>query len=313
MQAVIMAGGKGTRLRPYTSIFPKPLVPLGDMPVLELILRQLAYYGFKDVVLAVGHLSELIQAYFGDGSKLGVRLRYVQESKPLGTIGPLKLIDALDESFLVMNGDVVTDLNYGDLFSQHQHSGAEATLALYQKTTQIEFGVLDFEPKTLQITQFREKPVFVHPISMGIHVFRRSVLQHIITEQLYGLDHLMAALLTPEASQQKTSKNGSSPSVAQTKTNIKAYPFEGYWLDIGRHGDYQDALSEFELMRHRLLPDHFKEALATRETIPLMPISGQAAQVAIPLEAYLPNASKAGNAKVPKQNSLIPIQTLKGG
>lgn len=298
MQAVIMAGGKGTRLRPYTSIFPKPLVPLGDMPVLELILRQLAYYGFKDVVLAVGHLSELIQAYFGDGSKLGVRLRYVQESKPLGTIGPLALIEGLDESFLVMNGDVVSDVNYGELFAQHQRSGAEATLALYQKTTQIEFGVLDYEPDTLHITQFREKPVFIHPISMGIHVFQRSVLRHIVTEQLYGLDHLMADLLAPVASKQKENTKV-APDV-----NVKAYPFEGYWLDIGRHGDYQDALSEFELMRHRLLPDHFKDVVAARGTVPLVPISGQTKQVAIPTEVHLPNGAKPGNAQVPKRNNL---------
>lgn len=238
-EAIILAGGKGTRLKPYTAVFPKPLVPLGDMPVLEVVLRQLKYYGFERVTLAVGHLAELIQAYFGNGQKLGIELRYVFEEQPLGTAGPLALIEDLPEHVLVMNGDLVTDLNFALLLEAHQKAHAEtgtlATMAVYQRTTQIDFGVIDFDPENGHVKGFREKPTLKHPVSMGINVFSREVLPYIPAGQFFGLDHLMAALL----------------SAGET---IEAYPFEGYWLDIGRHGDYHNAMADFELMQDRLLP-----------------------------------------------------------
>lgn len=243
-QAVVLAGGKGTRLQPYTTVFPKPLVPLGDMPVLELILRQLKHYGFKEVILAVGHLAELIQAYCGDGSKWGLKLRYAFEDQPRGTIGPLAYMDDLAENVLVMNGDIVSDINYGELIATHEANQALATLALYSQTTQIAFGVLDVDPSTNAIQSFKEKPTLKHHISMGVHVFHRSVFEQVPKGQLYGLDHLMSDLLEGRIQPQH-----------HEQPCLQAYPFEGYWLDIGRHSDYQSALAEFELMKQRLLPE----------------------------------------------------------
>lgn len=277
MQAVVLAGGKGTRLRPYTSVFPKPLVPLGDMPVLELILRQLKQYGFTEVILAVGYLHALIKAYFGDGSKLGIKLRYSYEEQPLGTIGPLGTIADLDETFLVMNGDVVSDLRYDALYRAHKASDAPAMLALYNMTTQLEFGVMELSPGDTVIQAFREKPSVQHAISMGVHVFHKSILELIPPQQLYGLDHLMADLL------ERQQQAGSAP-------QVRAYPFEGYWLDIGRHRDYESALEEFELMKHRLLPEITEQQGAT-----LTPLSGNLGGLALSVKqpaAYTLQAPK---------------------
>jgi NDP-sugar pyrophosphorylase family protein len=134
MQAVILAGGKGRRLRPYTTVLPKPLMPLGDMPIIEVVLRQLAASGFDQVTVAVGYLAELLMAYCGDGSKFGLELRYSREEEPLGTAGPLALIDGLDDTFLVMNGDVLTSLDLRGLVQQHRASGAAATTARISST-----------------------------------------------------------------------------------------------------------------------------------------------------------------------------------
>jgi NDP-mannose synthase len=260
LQAVVLAGGKGTRLKPYTAVFPKPLVPLGDMPVLELILRQLKRHGFEEVILAVGHLAELIQAYFGDGSKWGLRLRYSFEDQPRGTIGPLAYIEDLADDVLVMNGDIVSDLSYSELVAQHCQQQALATLALHVQTTQIAFGVLDVNSTTLAIESFKEKPTLTHHVSMGIHVFSKRLLQQVPQGQLYGLDHLMSDIL-----------EGRMKGLEGLANPLQAFPFEGYWLDIGRHSDYQSALSEFELMKQRLLPE---TALETRLPVvaPLQPV-----------------------------------------
>jgi len=149
MQAVILAGGKGRRLRPYTTVLPKPLMPLGDMPIIEVVLRQLAVSGFDQVTIAVGYLAELLMAYCGDGSKFGLELRYSREEEPLGTAGPLALIDDLrhGDTFLVMNGDVLTSLDLRGLVQQHQASGAAATIATHQRQQQINYGIIETTKK----------------------------------------------------------------------------------------------------------------------------------------------------------------------
>jgi NDP-mannose synthase len=252
MRAVIMAGGLGTRLRPFTNALPKPLVPIGDRPVLDLILHQLKGAGFSHVTLAVGHLAELIQAYFGDGRKWGLKLDYTFEDKPLGTIGPLATLTDLPEQFLVMNADLLTNLPFAQLMAQHQANKALVTLATRTLTTQIEYGVLSLDDSGGQVLQFTEKPTLRHTASLGIHVLSRQVLGQIPSGQLFGLDHLMHGLL-----------NAGQP--------INVFPFEGYWLDIGRPGDYEQAVAEFEQWKDHLLP----EPLPTK---PLQVISG-----AIPL------------------------------
>jgi len=138
MKAVILAGGRGTRLAPYTTILPKPLMPIGDKPILDIVIRQLRYYGFTDITLAVGYLAELLVAYFGDGDRFGVTIRYSREEQPLGIAGPIALVDGLDEPFLVMNGDVLTTLNFSELMAFHRSSGAIATIATYPRSVKID-------------------------------------------------------------------------------------------------------------------------------------------------------------------------------
>jgi NDP-mannose synthase len=237
--AVILAGGKGTRLKPYTDRLPKPLVPLGGMPILELIIRQLAHHGFQTITLCVGHMAEHIHAYFGDGARFGLHIEYTQEEKPLGTAGPLAVLKNLPEHLLVMNADVVTDLNFTELMRTHREHGGMATLAAYQKTTQIEFGILDMMPNGNKISGFREKPTLVHSVCMGIHAIHRDALQYIPANEFCGIDMLMERLM-------------------QAGHSVHAHHFEGYWLDIGRHTDYATAQRDFDRMKHRLLPPETK-------------------------------------------------------
>lgn len=237
-QAVILAGGQGTRLRPYTTLLPKALVPLDDMPVLELVLRQLKHHGFTDVTLAVGHLAELIEAFFGKGEKLGLNIIYAREEKPLGTAGPLKALgDQLDENFLVMNADIVSDIHYGDLFAFHQRqaaAGSLSTIAVYRRTSKIDFGIVEFDAETHQIQNFVEKPVLEHSVSMGIYAFNKKVLDFIPEDTFFGFDDLVKTLI-------------------REKQSFRAFPFNGYWLDIGRVDDYEAAVNDFQAMKPTLL------------------------------------------------------------
>lgn len=175
MRAVILAGGKGRRLAPYTITFPKPMVPVGDMPILEIVIRQLKLAGFTHVTLAVGHLAELLMAYFQDGSRWGLRIDYSREEAPLGTTGPLLLIEDLPDDFLVMNGDVLTTLNYAELFRVHLRSKAALTVACHRCNTKVDLGVIEFDGR-MQVTGYREKPTIPYDVSMGVYVFNRRAL-----------------------------------------------------------------------------------------------------------------------------------------
>lgn len=233
MQAIILAGGKGRRLYPYTTVLPKPLMPIGDYPILEVILRQLQSAGFEDVVISTGYLHGLIRAYLEGSQGVQIPIRYSHESDPLGTIAPLRLIDGLAETFLVMNGDILTDIDYRALIDYHRERGAIATIATYQRDATIDFGVLERNGEN-RIRGFREKPVYHFDVSMGIYVFQREILDHIPTEGPFGFDDLMNALTAENA-------------------DVYSYPFQGYWLDIGRPDDYENSIREFEEHRDRFL------------------------------------------------------------
>ncbi len=241
-RAIILAGGQGTRLKPYTTLFPKALVPLEEMPVLELVIRQLKANGFTELTLAVGHLSALIEAYFGDGRQWGVSLTYAREEQPLGTAGPLKTLADLPDDFLVMNADIVSNIDYRGLFEFHrsatnqQANPALATIAVHRRTSKIDFGVLEFDGETHRIQNFIEKPMLEHSVSMGIYVFNRRVREFIPEQTFFGFDQLMRTLIREEQV-------------------VQAYPFNGYWLDIGRVDDYETAVADFQKMRDELLPD----------------------------------------------------------
>src|SRR2546425_6672063 len=231
MKAVILAGGKGSRLAPYTAVLPKPLMPIVDMPILEIVLKQLKSHGFDQIVIAVGHLASLIKAYFGDGSDLGMSIEYVIEASPLGTAGPLGNIDGLDETFIVMNGDILTDMDYGELVQHHRAGGSIMTIATFKRTVKIDFGVLETDGG--YISRYIEKPTLDYLVSMGIYVMEPSVSMHIKRGQYLDLPDLVKLLLT-------------------SGERVRAYPFDGRWLDIGRQEDFAEAQAQFE--EHR---DHF--------------------------------------------------------
>jgi NDP-sugar pyrophosphorylase family protein len=238
MRAVILAGGKGTRLKPYTTIFPKPLVPVDGMPIVEIVLRQLKFYGFRRVTLSVGYLAELLMAYFGDGGKLGVQIEYSKEDRPLGTTGALALIPGLTQTFLVMNGDILTTLDYGELIEYHRQTGAVATIAMHQRSVKIDLGVLETNEKN-ELVGYIEKPVYDYRASMGIYIFEPKVLEFIQPGERLDLPDLIHLLL-------------------QNGEKVMGFPYNGYWLDIGRPDDYEQAVEEFSRLRSQFLPDDEK-------------------------------------------------------
>lgn len=235
MQAVILAGGEGTRLRPLTLSFPKPLLPVGERPILEIIVRQLARAGFKEIIISTGYLAELIETFFQDGARWGVRIRYVREQSALNTAGSLKILSDLEPVFLVMNGDVLTDLDYGSLVSSHVSAGCAATIATTEHESKVDFGVIESTPSGL-LQEIREKPVFRCSVSMGVYVLNRSVIEQIKSNEAIGMPDLLLRI------------KGSGG-------QVRCHPFKGYWLDIGRLDDYERVQSEFSAKKNILLPE----------------------------------------------------------
>lgn len=233
-RAIIQAGGKGTRLLPYTSVLPKPLMPIGDYPVLEIVIRQLVHFGFVNITIAVGHLGHLIDAVIGDGSRWGANINYLWEDEPRGTMGSLSRLESPDEPVLVMNGDLLTDIDYSRLFEGHVRSGADLTIGVYCKRVPISLGVLDLDAEQ-RVVGFREKPVLTFPCSMGIYVLEPELIRLIPSSGIFGFDNLMALCFEQ-----------------QIRTN--AYLFEGLWLDIGRPEDHEDAAQIFTKHIDRFLP-----------------------------------------------------------
>jgi NDP-mannose synthase len=228
MKTIILAGGKGTRLAPYTTIFPKPLVPIGDRPILEIIIRQLANQGFGDILLSVGYLGELIEAYFQNGHRniAGLKLDYFRESQPLGTAGSLAMIPDLNETFLAMNGDILTTMNYKALVEHHRNHQAALTIAMHQKSINIDLGVLETNDCG-DLTSYREKPIYSFDVSMGVYVYEPSVLRYIPKGQYMDFPDLVQLLL-------------------DMGEKVSGFKSEDYWLDIGRREDYEIAQHEYQ-------------------------------------------------------------------
>ena len=235
MRAVILAGGKGTRLAPYTTVLPKPLMPVGEMPILEIVMRQLVNHGFDDQTLAVGYLAELLMAYCGDGSKFGATLEYSREGQPLGTAGPIALVPNLNETFLVMNGDLLTTIDYSAMLKNHRERGMLATIACYQRDVKIDLGVIDVDSDNW-VANYIEKPTYHYEVSMGIYIFEPVILNYIPLNQKLDLPDLMLNLLK-----------------AGQKVNV--FKFDGYWLDIGRPDDYERAIDEFAKHRQEFIKE----------------------------------------------------------
>jgi NDP-sugar pyrophosphorylase family protein len=223
---VILAGGRGTRLRPYTVVLPKPLMPIGEYPILEVIVRQLAAQGFRRLTLAVNHQADLIRAFFGKGERWGVKIDYSLESKPLSTIAPLTLIDDLPEHFLLLNGDVLTDLSFRRMYDEHVAENRLFTISAACRDHKTDYGVL-YADSSHRMVGFEEKPTTRHLVSMGVYAVSRRVLARIPPDSKYGFDDLMRDLL-------------------EAGEPVYVRPHAGYWLDIGRPDDYMQAIDDFE-------------------------------------------------------------------
>ena len=234
MQAVILAGGKGTRLKPFTNIIPKPLVPLGDQPILEIILKQLHHHGVNEVIIAVNHLSHLIKAFFGNGEDLGLSIRYSKEEKPLGTAAPLKQISGLDKTFLVLNGDLLTTINYKEMFQQHIKTNTDLLIGTYSKKVKIDLGVIESEGENF--ISYTEKPELKYDVSMGLYVMNREVLRHIPENQAYDMPDLV----------RKAHEEGDT---------VRCYKGDFEWLDIGRIEDYEMAVKLFKNDKNKYLSE----------------------------------------------------------
>jgi NDP-sugar pyrophosphorylase family protein len=230
MQAIILAGGLGTRLRPFTVTIPKPLLPLGETPILEVLLRKLPGEGFRRIRISVGYLAPLFQGVFGDGSRFGLSVEYLIEEKPLGTAGVLASLDDLPDDFLVLNGDTLTDVSLGGLFHAHVASGAHATIYSHEVEEIVNYGVLEFDPNTRLLSAYVEKPRRRYFVSTGIYALSKRILDYAEPDENGRLD--MPDLL------RRAIENG-KPVRCDTQDGA-------YWRDIGRFDHYEAASSDFQ-------------------------------------------------------------------
>ena len=226
VKAVVFAGGRGTRLAPYTSILPKPLMPIGERSILELVLGQLAARRITDVTLCVGYLSHLIEAVLENRPADGVRISYVHEREALGTAAPLRHVPALDTTFIAMNGDVLTTLDYGALVRSHRRSGSILTIATRERPIQVDYGVLQLGTNghRNRVEAYLEKPQMTSSVSMGIYVVEPDALAYIPATGKFDFPDLVHALL-------------------QNGEQVGAYRYNGLWFDIGRREDYEQAVA----------------------------------------------------------------------
>jgi len=221
MKAVILAGGLGTRLKPFTEAIPKPLLPIGEKSVLEIQIERLRDAGVYDIYLATNYKSQYIENFFGDGSRYGVKLTVSREEVPLGTAGPLTLLrDELKEPFIVMNGDILSLIDFHDLYDFANSINAILTVTIKKEITPFDFGNIYF--KDDYVTDIQEKPDFITYILAGIYIFKPSIFNYIPTNQYYGMDSLIKQLL-------------------EKKIPVAKYDLKEYWLDIGRLNDYETA------------------------------------------------------------------------
>jgi NDP-sugar pyrophosphorylase family protein len=237
MKAIILAGGRGTRLAPYTYVLPKPMMPVGNKAILEILLRQMKRAGINHVVLTVGHLAGLMQAFFQDGQQYDLDITYSFEPKPLGTAGPLAMVPGLDKTFLVSNGDVLTTLDINNFFEFHHQHGGICTIAMHERKVKIDLGVIERNHDDFQVTDYIEKPTLDYCVSMGLYIFEPEVLKYIPQGEYLDFPNLVHKLL-------------------DAGEKVVGYPFDGYWMDLGNPEDYAQANKDFERMRTQFLPEN---------------------------------------------------------
>jgi NDP-sugar pyrophosphorylase family protein len=275
MRAVVLAGGKGKRLTPYTTVFPKSLMPICGTPILEIVLLQLRAYGFEDITLCTGYLARLIETYFGDGHRLGVNVSYSLEDQPLGTAGPLSLVPPCDEPILVMNADVLSTLDYGDMYQYHCEHGAALSVGLYRKHVKVDLGVLKTDGDN-EVIEYIEKPEFEYQVSMGIYIVDPLVHRGIRRNEPLDFPDLVTHLI-------------------ESGQSVVGYPFEGYWIDIGRAEDYEEACKEFQQYYTLFLPEGSGMLPAFRAAFP------RPAREPVPTDVTVP--SSQGLVQRPALNS----------
>jgi NDP-sugar pyrophosphorylase family protein len=236
MKSVILAGGRGTRLAPYTYVLPKPMMPIGDRTILEILLRQMKHAGINHVVLTVGHLAGLMQAFFQDGAQFDLDITYSFEPKPLGTAGPLAMVPGLERTFLVSNGDVLTLLDICDFLKFHREQGGICTIAMHERQHKVDLGVIELDGNNHRVTGYQEKPVLDYMVSMGMYIFEPEVLNYIPKDEYLDFPDLVRKML-------------------DAGEKVVGYPYSGYWMDLGNHEDYIQATKDFENMRSQFLPE----------------------------------------------------------
>ena len=236
MKAVVLAGGKGARLAPYTYILPKPMMPIGDHAILEVLLGQMSRAGIMEVTLAVGHLAGLMKSYFKDGSQYNLKISYALETKPLGTAGPLAFIEGLDDTFLVCNGDILTLLDINKLVAFHRKQNAVCTIASHERTHKINLGVIEHDADSHQVTGYIEKPSMDFLVSMGMYVFEPRVIDFIPKGDYFDFPNLVNTLLS-------------------SGEKVAYFPYDGYWRDLGNTEDFLAANEDFESMRSQFLAE----------------------------------------------------------
>lgn len=222
MKAVILAGGLGTRLKPFTEVIPKPLLPIGEKSVLEIQMERLKQFGFTEIFLATNYKSNYIENFFGNGSRYGVKLTISKEDKPLGTAGPLFLIrDQLTEPFIVMNGDILSLIDFSKLYDFALRQESLLTISIKKEITPFAFGNIYFEGD--RVTGIQEKPDIIMYILAGIYVMKPEIFEFFPKELVYfGMDTLILNMLN-------------------NKNLVTKYDLKEYWLDIGRLNDYEKA------------------------------------------------------------------------
>jgi NDP-sugar pyrophosphorylase family protein len=252
MQAIVLAGGKGTRLRPFTHVFPKPLMPLGDeepMPILEVVLRQLARHEFRDVTIITGYLTEMIELFCGNGQRFGTRIGYRREVTPLGTAGGLTLVERPREPVLVINGDILTTLDFSAMYAFHAERKAQATIAAFPREVKIDFGVLEFGDDPSLLAGYREKPEFSFQVSMGLYILSPVAWDYLAPGQPLPMPDLLETMRA-----------------AGRAVHCFRQPCD--WLDIGRHDDYAAANEVFQARRAAFLGETVRPKLKIAEALP---------------------------------------------
>jgi NDP-mannose synthase len=225
MQAVIMAGGRGTRLAPYTTVLPKPLMPLSDRPIIDVILRQLVRGDVDAVKISVGHLGGLIESWIRHEANYGVPISFHYEEELLGTAGALGNIEPPDGTFLAMNGDILTTLSFGDLVHHHSRAGAIATMAVKERTVPVEYGVVHADESGL-VERLEEKPKLRYPVSMGVYAFEPAIREYIRPGERIDFPDLLLRVI-------------------DAGNEVATYRFDGYWRDIGNRDDYEAAINDY--------------------------------------------------------------------